>query len=94
MSSFFGPTICGKRRRSVAMISAVSSTDSVVWVTYASRASAGSSSASASATSWTRIVESGASPIVPDDLLVTGVADQEHGVAVRPRSASPGRGPS
>jgi hypothetical protein len=33
MSSFFGPTICGKRRRKVAMISAVSSTESVVCVT-------------------------------------------------------------
>jgi hypothetical protein len=33
MSSFFGPTIEGKRRRSVPMISAVSSTDSVVCVT-------------------------------------------------------------
>ena len=33
MSSFFGPMIAGKRRRSVPMISAVSSTDSVVCVT-------------------------------------------------------------
>ena len=37
MSSLRGPSIAGKRARSAAMISRVSSTDSVVWVTKASR---------------------------------------------------------
>ena len=47
------------------MISAVSSTESVVCVTYATGSPARSSSASASPDAWTRIIESGASPIVP-----------------------------
>ena len=65
MSSLFGAWISGKRRRSAVMISPVSSTESVVCVMYATLASAGSSSASASSTDCTRIVDSGASPIVP-----------------------------
>jgi hypothetical protein len=47
------------------MISPVSSTESVVCVMYATFASGGRSSASASATDCTRIVDSGASPVVP-----------------------------
>ena len=47
------------------MISDVSSTDSVVCVTYASLWSDGNASASTSATDSTSTIESGASPIVP-----------------------------
>ena len=39
-------------------------------------------------------IASGASPIVPDDLLVAGVADQHDRVARRPRSGAPACAPS
>ena len=47
------------------MISAVSSTESVVWVMKATWSGSGSSSASTSATVSTRMMFSGASPVVP-----------------------------
>ena len=65
MSSLRGARISGKRRRSALMISPVSSTESVVCVTYASLASGGTASASASSTVCTSTVASGASPVVP-----------------------------
>ena len=89
MSSLGGPTIVGKRRCSAAMISVVSSTESVVCVMYASCSVRGSGSSATSSSVCTSTISSGASPIVPDDLLVAGVADQEDRVALRRRSAAP-----
>jgi hypothetical protein len=57
--------MCGKRRRSAAIISAVSSTDNVVCVMYATFVSEGRSRASTSPMDSTRMIDSGASPIVP-----------------------------
>ncbi len=64
MSSFFGASMWGKRRRRTSITSFVSSTESVVWVMYESGPS-GSSTVSASAGDSTRTIDSGASPIVP-----------------------------
>ena len=65
MSSFLGPTMAGKRSRSAAMISTVSSTESVVWVMKATRSGSGMSSSAISSTVPIRRIASGASPIVP-----------------------------
>ena len=81
MSSRGGPWIAGKRPRRISRISFVSSTDSVVWVRYDRFSGSGTSTVRASSGLWTRIVRSGACPVVPDDLLVPGVADQDDRVA-------------
>ncbi len=66
MSSPRGPSIAGKRRRSVATISAVSATESVVWVENASCAGSGTSTRSASSTVSTSSTLPGSTcPMVP-----------------------------
>src|SRR6476619_44633 len=81
MSSVRGPTMCGKRSRSVATIPAVSSTERVVCVAYASFRVGASSSTRACSTVSTRMTASGAWPRVPD---------QEHEVPVRREAADLG----
>src|SRR5256885_737168 len=65
MSSRFGDSIAGKRRRRTATIAAVSSTESVVCVRYARGCDSGGATRSASSTDSTRKTDSGASPVVP-----------------------------
>ena len=66
MSSFLGPTMAGKRSRRAAMISTVSSTESVVCVMKATRSGSGmSSSVDLVRPIPIRRIASGASPIVP-----------------------------
>ena len=65
MSSDLELTIAGNLERRAAMIAAVSSTESVVWVMNATRSGSGTSRVSTSSTVWTRTMFSGASPVVP-----------------------------
>ncbi len=81
MSSFFGAWIVGKRRRRAVMISDVSSTDSVVCVTYASRASGGNSSRSDVLDGLDEDDRLRRLAHRADDLLVALVADQDDRVA-------------
>ncbi len=64
MSSRGGPCSWGNRAWSTSTICDVSSTDKVVWVRYA-RSPSGSSTVRASSRFCTRIVRSGACPLVP-----------------------------
>ena len=82
MSSFFGAWIAGKRRRRTPMISDVSSTESVVWVMYASRASAGQVERLRLGDVLDEHGRLGRLAHRPDDLLVAGMADQDDRVAV------------
>ena len=82
MSSFFGAWICGKRRRSAAMISAVSSTESVVWVMYASLRVGRELERLAPRPTPDEDRRLRRLAHRPDDLLVAGVADQDDRVAV------------
>ena len=65
MSADLLETIEGNLARRAAITSAVSSTESVVWVMKATLSGSGTSSASTSATVSIRTIESGASPVVP-----------------------------
>src|SRR6266540_1125695 len=65
MSSLGGAWIAGNRSRNTAMISLVSSTESVVWVRYATFDGSGTSTVRASSGEPTRITRSGACPLVP-----------------------------
>ncbi len=65
MSSLAGPTILGKRRRRASMQSRVSSTESVVWVRYATLSGSATASLSTSSGCAIRNIRSGASPMVP-----------------------------
>ena len=65
MSSRGGPWIVGNRFWRIRTISFVSSTESVVWVRYERFPGSDTSTVSASAGDCTRIVRSGAWPVVP-----------------------------
>ena len=83
MSSFFGAWIAGKRRRSTAMISPVSSTESVVCVMYASRRVGGEVERFRLGDVLHEHRRIRRLAHRADDLLVAGMADQDDGVAVR-----------
>ena len=83
MSAEGGPTRSGTRSRSASTTSAVSSSESVVWVRYASRWPSSSSSGSTSSGVSTRTIESGRLPHRPLDLDVARVADERDLVAPR-----------
>src|SRR5699024_4743511 len=76
MSSLGGSCSCGKRSRRISTVAIVSSTLRVVWEIHTSFASAGTSTVRASSGLWTRVMCSGASPMVPY-LFVTGMTDQQ-----------------
>ena len=82
MSSVPGPTRSGNRRRSTSTTPAVSSTDRVVWVRYASGVSTGRSSRSAAASDSTTMVRVRRLALGALHLLVVGVPDQQQGPAV------------
>ncbi len=65
MSADLLETIEGNLARRAAITSAVSSTESVVWVMKATLSGSGTSSASTSATVSISTIDSGASPVVP-----------------------------
>ena len=80
MSSDAGPRSAGNRARSALMISVVSSTAKVVWVRYDTRAGSGIVSSATSSALCTRTVSVRGLAQGALDLLVPGVADQDHGV--------------
>ncbi len=82
MSSDLLLTIFGKRSRRRAMISAVSSTESVVWVMNATRSGSSTSSASTSASGLDQDDRVGRLAGRSLDLLVALVADQDDRVAL------------
>ena len=82
MSSRWGARIDGNRSRSAAITSPVSSTERVVWVTYASLASGREVEVGDLLPRLDEQDRVGDLAHRPDDLLVAGMADEDDGVAV------------